>query len=497
MQSRRVKSPMGTKASELSDACQGKDVNGRSLDDPDLLLPSLGCTSIRRHHTSSETSNLVNACSSPDSFLENVESKAHLRASASSGDICQKVAENNSSAGADQICSNQHKHQKESECFGDNISSMSELCYRNVMAYNHDGNMEMKNESCSVASVNSFSVIETPVNVEPAFCYMLNTVSGKVDNNDTRKREEFTNESSQAIAACSNKSELSEISSSRVSASEPGSLKGEPSKCTEEQLESSLISFTTLRVCGQIKTVHNYAECINSDTELNDRIPAVEERCQDQERNFETSVAKVEEPNIGEPPLRSQLVDNCNESDGAEFEVKVCDICGDAGREDLLANCSKCSDGAEHIYCMRVKMDKIPEADWTCEECMLTEETRKHMQDKLEHSVANVSSQSSLHRTKESVGSSSVHKYKNSLKMGVKALSVERIRSSKVKSNPYVSSKRSAACLEAVPVTKRRVFESIKHSGFSRPLNKTCLNSSFENFNKGEIKQTPGCNLYD
>ncbi|KAJ4728699.1 Zinc finger, PHD-type [Melia azedarach] len=205
MHSRRVKSPMGTKAGEFSDACQGKDVNGHSLDDADLLLPSLGCTRIRRHHTRSETSSLVNACSSPDSFLENVESKACLRASATSEDTHQKVAQNNSFAGAskfdnDQICSNQHKHQKESECLGDNISSMSELCHRNVVACNHDGNMEMKNESCSAASVNSFPVIETPVNVEPASCYMLNSVSGKVDNNDRRKREEFTNESPQAIA---------------------------------------------------------------------------------------------------------------------------------------------------------------------------------------------------------------------------------------------------------------------------------------------------------
>ena len=28
----------------------------------------------------------------------------------------------------------------------------------------------------------------------------------------------------------------------------------------------------------------------------------------------------------------------------------MCDICGDAGREDLLAICSRCSDGAEHTY---------------------------------------------------------------------------------------------------------------------------------------------------
>lgn len=142
---------------------------------------------------------------------------------------------------------------------------------------------------------------------------------------------------------------------------------------------------------------------------------------------------------------------------------------------------------------MRVKLDKIPEGDWTCEECILTEETRKHMQDKLEHSVASVSSQSSLHRTKKNVGSSSVHKYKNShLK---KVLSVERIRSSKVKSNPCFSSKRSAGCLEAVPVVETRVFESIKHSRFSRPLKKTCLNSSFENFIEGEIKQTLDLNI--
>lgn len=30
------------------------------------------------------------------------------------------------------------------------------------------------------------------------------------------------------------------------------------------------------------------------------------------------------------------------------FCLKVCDICGDVGREDLLAICSRCRDGAEH-----------------------------------------------------------------------------------------------------------------------------------------------------
>lgn len=60
-----------------------------------------------------------------------------------------------------------------------------------------------------------------------------------------------------------------------------------------------------------------------------------------------------------------------DDSDLLEDDVKVCDICGDAGREDKLAICSRCSDGAEHIYCMRIMLDKIPEGDWLCEECQL------------------------------------------------------------------------------------------------------------------------------
>lgn len=61
------------------------------------------------------------------------------------------------------------------------------------------------------------------------------------------------------------------------------------------------------------------------------------------------------------------------------YDVKVCDICGDAGREELLAVCCRCSDGAEHTYCMRKKLDKLPEGDWLCEECKTKEdiETRK------------------------------------------------------------------------------------------------------------------------
>ncbi|KAG0475977.1 hypothetical protein HPP92_012818 [Vanilla planifolia] len=57
-----------------------------------------------------------------------------------------------------------------------------------------------------------------------------------------------------------------------------------------------------------------------------------------------------------------------------EDDVKVCDICGDAGQEDLLAICSRCIDGAEHTYCMRTMLTKLPGSDWLCEGCKFNEE---------------------------------------------------------------------------------------------------------------------------
>ncbi|EPS73830.1 hypothetical protein M569_00927, partial [Genlisea aurea] len=64
--------------------------------------------------------------------------------------------------------------------------------------------------------------------------------------------------------------------------------------------------------------------------------------------------------------------------------VKVCDICGDAGREDLLAICSRCSDGAEHTYCMRVMLSEVPEGYWLCDECQNMEKAASERPKKVE-----------------------------------------------------------------------------------------------------------------
>ncbi|CAN8260603.1 unnamed protein product [Cochlearia groenlandica] len=88
-----------------------------------------------------------------------------------------------------------------------------------------------------------------------------------------------------------------------------------------------------------------------------------------------------------------------NDSDVLELDVKVCDICGDAGREDLLAICGRCSDGAEHTYCMRVMAEKVPQGDWFCDECKFTEDAEKKLEAKRKKETeANLNTQSSSKR---------------------------------------------------------------------------------------------------
>ncbi|XP_050385858.1 uncharacterized protein LOC126802292 isoform X2 [Argentina anserina] len=80
-------------------------------------------------------------------------------------------------------------------------------------------------------------------------------------------------------------------------------------------------------------------------------------------------------------PLQSDNGDDSDGSDAVEHDVNVCDICGDTGREESLVTCSRCSDGAEHIYCMRKMLRRVPKSDWLCEECKFTEQIENQKQD--------------------------------------------------------------------------------------------------------------------
>ncbi|KAK4791597.1 hypothetical protein SAY86_032010 [Trapa natans] len=96
-------------------------------------------------------------------------------------------------------------------------------------------------------------------------------------------------------------------------------------------------------------------------------------KCNNEDEKEEKSADKP--ALLDHPPIKSVPCDDGEETDSMEQDVKVCDICGDTGREDLLAVCCRCSDGAEHTYCMREMLQKVPEGDWLCEECKFSEET--------------------------------------------------------------------------------------------------------------------------
>ena len=84
------------------------------------------------------------------------------------------------------------------------------------------------------------------------------------------------------------------------------------------------------------------------------------------------NVVPSEMASCSEDPLLCQsLLEKSSEPLSAEDDVKVCDICGDTGYEEMLAVCSMCNDGAEHTYCMPSMLDKVSESDWLCESCML------------------------------------------------------------------------------------------------------------------------------
>ncbi|XP_021725863.1 uncharacterized protein LOC110693048 isoform X2 [Chenopodium quinoa] len=170
-----------------------------------------------------------------------------------------------------------------------------------------------------------------------------------------------------------------------------------------------------------------------------------------QNEKFMQSNDVMESDEKFESSLQTSHGDDVDESDVEEEDVKVCDICGDAGREDLLAVCSKCSDGAEHTYCMRVMLEKVPEGDWFCEECKYNEEVEARKQEPVK--LGGTERSKSLGRT-SSVNSDP------STKMDNKDSLSERSKLKTVSLNKQLSAKRSGDSIEGGPTAKKQVFES-------------------------------------
>ncbi|XWS49250.1 hypothetical protein CRYUN_Cryun13aG0147900 [Craigia yunnanensis] len=450
---------MATKTNRFSGkTCQEKDSKHCSFNDGDLSSPQVNSACNDRHHTSTEASHPLSACLSRESFSENVESEQTLRDCNISEGIKMIIKENlhqsANNCGSlkepifhDKVVSNQLEKQESSECLGDNISFICGSDYAKTRASDHNRDADKKNTSYSSASVDSFSETEKAVNGQPASCCLVGSPCGEVDDNHPRRSNRSSNESSQEILCCSNKSDFSEISSLRDSCAGANSAKGEHSECSGEHVQSSFARADTLQVGSQIGDEHNSAESMQVDTGINKREETAELK----------STTGVKEVNMEETTIGSQPAACSDGSDSTEYEVKVCDICGDIGQEDLLAVCSECNDGAEHIYCMRVKMNNVPQGDWMCEECMLSKETGKQKQDQLEGGVR-------------------IFKKSYSLESATKGLEVEKSKARKVSSTPLYSSKRPAGSLQIV---RKRPFGTVlKSPSTSSSSSKTSMHQS-------------------
>uniref|UniRef100_A0A1D1YD19 Bromodomain adjacent to zinc finger domain protein 1A n=1 Tax=Anthurium amnicola TaxID=1678845 RepID=A0A1D1YD19_9ARAE len=189
-----------------------------------------------------------------------------------------------------------------------------------------------------------------------------------------------------------------------------------------------------------------------------------------------------------QPESQPTLKGDCPDPDTLEDDVKVCDICGDAGREDLLAICSRCSDGAEHIYCMRTMLDKVPEGDWLCEECKLKEIVTDKME-KTETLPGTLKVPCSNEKTQK-VGSTINSKLLP--KLDISTTDAEAPLASKGLKSPQMSAKRSSGIADIISLSNKKHSETSGASNMTAsPSKKSMLSreSSFKNMDAGKAKQ--------
>ncbi|XP_064957194.1 protein PARALOG OF AIPP2-like isoform X1 [Musa acuminata AAA Group] len=198
-------------------------------------------------------------------------------------------------------------------------------------------------------------------------------------------------------------------------------------------------------------------------------------------------ITDVEQPDKPKPtsPISWQPLQpnsECEISAEIEDDVKVCDICGDSGQEELLAICSRCSDGAEHTYCMRIMLDKVPEGEWLCEECQLKEDENQ-MIGKSEAQFEAVEAPC-LDTDRQNIESTS----KSLPCVENKAVDPD-IKIDNKELGSSISSKMKGENSEATSVTKEKIFEACSPSTGTSIPSKPNLLSHENSFSKPDFVQ--------
>ncbi|XP_028764290.1 uncharacterized protein LOC114722423 isoform X2 [Neltuma alba] len=260
--------------------------------------------------------------------------------------------------------------------------------------------------------------------------------------------------------------------------------KGECFECLGEQEGSTPARVAISGFNGQIDGVYSYCTFWKDHLHLNTEDSDIETELHLYfKKHFEKCPAVIENTSMKGQCQPEDIMDSSNLT---EEEVRVCDICGDVGLEELLAICSKCTDGAEHIYCMRIKLDKVPKGDWTCEECIVRTDAKKPAHDKVKETTGKLTGLPQCQR----FGSAVNIECRSSLKIKSRSPCAGGKGTNDVNSVSLLPAKRHGALSQAQSVKKAKTtLTALQRS--SKPCNNSLLHrdTSFKNLKK-ELKET-------
>lgn len=344
--------------------------------------------SISEHHNHSGSKSICSL------FSENVNGKVHT----SAPDISQHIEmlEVNTVRTA--------KAQKVNDlgCEGDSTSCISKADGTNLEISGHLVDNDQKNLTGSSTSVTSFCQEgpEKPIDVQSINHGCISSECIAEEGIKCRGSSEFARETLQSAADISDRSDPSETSSLR---DEQGAVSPKVESVSPARDTDFL---TTQKSDAEIDSNGGSTVALNK---------------LEQKQHSEMRMAH----DMQEPPLQYHAVVDHEDSDEL-IDVRVCDICGDVGREALLAICSKCSDGAEHIYCMRFKMDKVPGGDWMCEDCTVMAEAQKQKAE--EQKIGKASQKSSTDEVAQTSRKLDLSGDNGRVRMGLASLAPSRKR---------------------------------------------------------------------
>ncbi|KAG6500122.1 hypothetical protein ZIOFF_039936 [Zingiber officinale] len=496
----------------------------------------------------SETSNLLSGSSSNDSYSENAESKTTIRNPStydSSEDVdmlpeASTVEEDKflhkdisveghempcNYTGAAILHSELDGGYRMSRCHRNSDSSMSGTRDGNDVGLDHSLEQAKRDASCSSSQTFKFNTKETKMAIQVEdTCEsegygvegdrvsrrMLNTYHREFLHNKTlsplnvgfSSLSDSTQKNSPVKLNSTSPCQSDHISShsadgcNDLEANQPSQFQGASHECILVK-EGSPCHRLLPASCDHGQKIHSFPD-IGAGKETNIRISSPLGELKNVDPCLESAAAiGTCASSLHESGMQLQLVlpGQTSESDNILFDVKVCDICGDAGREELLATCSRCIDGAEHTYCMKIMLTKVPEGDWLCEECQLKEEVETRDLKSAEM-VCGASNEQSLNKKIQNLGSYA--NTENCPRFYSQSTDTEASKSSKRACTPIkemqirTPRKRHMHHIDVASPTKKKITEPTdEHSKLVSPRIAAVFSreNPIKNFNVADVKR--------